>query len=104
DDLKDRVGRAKGDHDEGEIRIRPSEVALQKRGEDAECLAVDVVDRRRGEQQCRNPPAEWDCSDSARDWSHLVEEEPQRIPAADGSTIAFRGERQQLLAARLLLS
>src|SRR5579859_691819 len=42
----------------GVVRVRPVVVAFQKGCEQRECLAIDVVNHRRGEQQPANPPSE----------------------------------------------
>ena len=53
----DRVGELEGEDDRGVVALGPSELALQRALEDADDLAIDVVDGRREEQQRADHPA-----------------------------------------------
>jgi hypothetical protein len=55
------------------------QVALQRRAEDADDLPIDVVDRRREEEQRADRPA------VATDLSERARREPRRAPDADNS-------------------
>ena len=53
----DRVGELEGEDDRGVVAFGPSELALERGLEDADDLAIDVVDGRREEQQRADHPA-----------------------------------------------
>ena len=55
--LHHRVGDAERDDDQGEVLVRPVELGLERRPENAQRLPVEVVDDRRGEEQAADPPA-----------------------------------------------
>jgi hypothetical protein len=57
DQEPDRVGELEREDDVGVVDLAPAELLLQRRLEDADHLAVDVVDRRREEQQRADHPA-----------------------------------------------
>src|SRR2546423_11365606 len=56
--MKDRVSDAKSDHDKREIGVRPRELSLEIWRQNAQRLAIDVVDDGRRKQQRTDPPAE----------------------------------------------
>ena len=53
----DRVGELEREDDVGVVDLAPAELLLQRRLQDADDLPVDVVDRRRKEQQRADDPA-----------------------------------------------
>jgi hypothetical protein len=56
--IEERVGALEPHHHGGVVGLAPAEFGLQVRGlQDAELLAVDVVDDDRGEEQRHNHPA-----------------------------------------------
>src|SRR4051812_34082416 len=56
--LPDGVGDAEGDDHEGEIRIRPVVLTFEGWTEDAERLAIDVVDDGGEKEQASDPPSQ----------------------------------------------
>ena len=54
----DRVGELEREDDVGVVDLGPAELLLQRRLEDADDLPIDVVDRRREEQQRADDPAD----------------------------------------------
>ena len=54
----DRVGELEREDDVGVVDLGPAELLLQRRLEDADDLAIDVVDRRGEEQQRADDPAD----------------------------------------------
>ena len=68
----DGVGELEGKDDVGVVDLAPAELRLEGRLEDAEHLPIDVVDRRREEQQAADDPAEVADADARR--------EPSRPP------------------------
>src|SRR6185436_19924776 len=57
DRLHHRVRQPEGDDDPREVLVRPLELRLQVRGQDAERLAIEVVDDGGEEEQRPDPPA-----------------------------------------------
>ena len=55
--LHHRVGDAERDDDEREVLVRPVNSVFRRRAEDAQRLAVEVVDDGREEEQPADPPA-----------------------------------------------
>ena len=53
----DRIGELETEDDVGVVDLAPAEFLLQRRLEQADHLAIDVVDRRREEQQQADHPA-----------------------------------------------
>ena len=65
--LAHRIGDAEGDQDPGEVGVRPLVLGLQVGGEDAQRLAVDVVDDGGEEEEPPDVPAQ--VPDRTRQWS-----------------------------------
>ena len=58
DQKPDRVRELEREDDVAVVDFRPAELLLQRRLEDPDDLAIDVVDRRREEQQRADHPAD----------------------------------------------
>ena len=67
-----RVGELEREHDVAVVDLRPAELRLQRRLQDADDLAIDVVDGRGEEQQRADDPAEPADARRCRDGRHVA--------------------------------
>src|SRR5262249_48160860 len=56
--LRHRICQPEGDQNGGEIAFGPAVLPVQNRRQDAQCLAIDVVDDRYRKEQSADPPVE----------------------------------------------
>src|SRR6185503_16728694 len=81
--LPERIRHSERDHDQREIRVAPPILVLQRRPEDAERLAIDVIDDGGKKKKCANPPAQT-ATRGNQQWSTVlsIAEKPQSASRA----------------------
>ena len=108
----DRVGELEAEDDVGVVNLAPAEFLLQRRLEQADHLAIDVVDRRRQEQQqADHPPIPsrsafvchlrsfmwprlWDCGDGWRTRDGRAVPRPSACPSRPRESRRAGGRRR----------